>query len=264
MRIPIRTSKLAIWSRRAGGLALPMLVLSAILHRTGALDTETFLLIAILGMGLAFLALLLGIAAVIRLWFTGDRGWGRAVAGIVSGVISLAPLGAAAVVGSQYPLGNVVETQDAAGFEFVSEQASVPLVPIDETQTALAYPQATPRRYAVPVNTLYRLVTEQVADKGWEVIARKPPQLEVTQGQINALASTLLGFQDEVVIGVLQRQDGSELVMKSRSLNGEGDLGTNGRRIESFLADMDEAVILEARREFDVNAPPTPAERPGN
>src|SRR5688572_14563286 len=91
MRILIRTSKWAIWARRFGSLALPLAVVPVFMHRERMITSDDFHVIELVAMGVAALALVLALGAFVRLWVTGDHGWGKAVTGLIFSLICLAP-----------------------------------------------------------------------------------------------------------------------------------------------------------------------------
>ena len=78
MRILIRTSKWAIWARRFGSLAVPLTVVPVLLHREQFMSSADFAIVESVAAGVAALALILALSAYVRLWITGDRGWGIA------------------------------------------------------------------------------------------------------------------------------------------------------------------------------------------
>ena len=56
------------------------------------------------------------------------------------------------------------------------------------------------------------------------------------EGRIEATATTLLfGFNDDVVIRVTPTPRGSRVDVRSESRIGHSDIGTNAKRVESFL-----------------------------
>jgi len=75
------------------------------------------------------------------------------------------------------------------------------------------------------------------------VVAEKMPSWEITwvdqQGNvIEAIAtSRLFGFQDDIVIRVRPETDGSSRVdVRSKSRDGQGDMGVNAQRIRDYVA----------------------------
>jgi uncharacterized protein (DUF1499 family) len=75
-----------------------------------------------------------------------------------------------------------------------------------------------------------------------ELVARDTPDWTITRrdeasGELEAVAtSRLFGFKDDVVVRVRPEPDGSRVDMRSKSRNGQGDLGTNAARIRAFEA----------------------------
>ncbi|MEO6396068.1 MAG: DUF1499 domain-containing protein, partial [Devosia sp.] len=67
-------------------------------------------------------------------------------------------------------------------------------------------------------------------------------------------ATTLLGWQQEVVARVAGSAAGSTVAMRSASLTSFHDFAENGLRIEAFLLELDSRVTLMLR-----DAPPAPA-----
>ena len=66
---------------------------------------------------------------------------------------------------------------------------------------------------------------------------------------------TLLGWREEAAIRVRGVPQGSVVSMRSAALHPGHDLGENGRRIEEFLAALDQQVTL-LLRDAPVTAPP--------
>jgi len=260
MRILIRTSRLATWARRFGSFALPLAVIPVPLHRAAIINSDTFVLIETLAMGLAGLALLVGLAGLVRLWATGDRGWNRAIAGVILGGICLSPIAYGSYMATRYPLIDDVTTSPVTPIE-LQRVADEPLEnTVSPTDILAAFPDITARQYPVGVNETYRLIHDLVRQRGWEIIRNDPPDLEMADGQINALAMTLLGWRDEIAIQVTGGQASARVDMRSASLAAHGtDLGRNGTRIEVFLRDLDAAVADDISNIPAADAPPVPA-----
>jgi hypothetical protein len=252
MRILIRTSKWAIWSRRLGALALPLAVIPILLHRAALLiDSDTFVVIEAVAVALAALAVLAAVVAYARLWVSGDRVWWRATVGLAFGLVCLAP---AAYVG--YAAFSQPDMPDVST-DYVDPPPLVTFVPArfigpqERARIAAAYPNARSRTYPIAAPELFDIVSGMVDDLGWEPRSHREPLDAGDTGQINAVATTLLGWRQEVAIRVSGNAEGSTVAMRSASLTHFHDLGENGRRVESFLLDLDQQVTLALR-----NAPP--------
>lgn len=252
MRILIRTSRLASWARRFGSFALPLAIIPVFFHRAQVINSDTFVLIAAFAVIVASLALLFGIAAFVRLWFTGDMGWGRASSGVILGGICLLPLIPVAYFGQIYPFTNDVATNGGQSLEMMLYQDVSGTTGATEAETLTAFPNAVAREYPVRVNTLYQLIRTEITNRNWEIVNEQPTSLEEAIGQINAIDTTWIGFRDEIAVRVASNGESAQVVMRSVSLFGEHDLGKNGRRVESFLLALDDAVTEVLR-----NAPAT-------
>lgn len=241
IRILIRTSRWAIWSRRLGSVAVPLLIIPALMHRSKAINSETFGIVFSFALIVAGLAFLTGLVGFIRLWMTGDRGWGRATTGILLGLLCLSPLIYASVQYVRYP----------ATFDVTTDWDNPPdmmLVggpaPDDRLKDEImaTFPNAVNRNYQLPPEIVFALAEQLVTEYGWDVRLRRTPGQLATPGQINAVAMTLVGWRDEVSISIGNVQNGTRVALRSRSTVGVFDLGENGRRIETFLLTLDERV----------------------
>ncbi len=246
MRVVIRTSKWAIWSRRFASFALPLSVLSVWTHRAQLLNSDAFQIILASAILLAVFAILFGIAAYVRIWGTGDHGWGRASLGVLIGMICLSPFVYGAVIGGRYPLVNDISTNQGKPLELLVKRDGENLAydPQLRTQIQTAFPSAITRFYQFTPAQTYTQVEQLIDGRGWDVRVRRAPGIG-RDGQINAMAMTFMGWRDEVVVRVTQTSDGAQVDMRSASLHGVGDLGKNGLRIESFLQDLDAEMAKE-------------------
>jgi hypothetical protein len=118
-----------------------------------------------------------------------------------------------------------------------------------------AFPNARNRAYPIEAGQMYGLVAGLVEARGWEPRARREPQTPLAEGQINSIATTLLGWRDEVAIRVQGNAQGSVIAMRSTALHTGPDFGENGRRIEEFMTALDQRVTEMLR-----NAPLAPIE----
>jgi hypothetical protein len=253
MRILIRTSKWAIWARRFGSLAVPMTVLPVLMHREGLISSADFQIVETAAIAVALLALVLSVGAFVRLWVTGDRGWARATLGLLFSLVCLAPLAVVLWMASRYPDVGDVTTDFQRPPGLVSQVVTQPLTGEEQQAIATAFPNARSRSYPVEALQMYDLLTELVTAQGWEIRAGREPQTSLSEGQINAVATTLFGWRDEIAIRIEGDAQGSDVVMRSVALHQGHDLGSNGRRIEQFLVQLDDQITRLLR-----TAPATP------
>ena len=110
MRIPIRTSRWAIWARRIASIALPIEVIPVFMHRERVIASDAFTILFGIGLALAALAIIVSLIAFARLWQSGFRGWSRTLQAFVLGGILLAPAGVGMTWAVTYPPTNDVAT----------------------------------------------------------------------------------------------------------------------------------------------------------
>jgi uncharacterized protein (DUF1499 family) len=87
-----------------------------------------------------------------------------------------------------------------------------------------------------PAEAFGRAVAVASAMPGWEVTSRSPED-----GTIEAVATTrIFGFHDDVAIRVRPATNGgSRIDVRSKSRDGQGDLGANAARIRKFVATIE-------------------------
>ena len=69
------------------------------------------------------------------------------------------------------------------------------------------------------------------AAMGWDVVARAP-----AEGRLEAVATTeWFGFRDDIVVRVRADGSGSRVDIRSKSRDGQTDLGVNAKRIREFM-----------------------------
>jgi len=255
MRILIRTSKWAIWARRFGSLAVPLTVVPVLLHREQFMSSADFAIVESVAAGVAALALILGLSAYVRLWITGDRGWGKATWGMFFALICLAPFGWLGYQAVRYPLVNEVATSFGDPLPLSSAIRVVPTGAALQELVAAKFPNARTRSYPIDATQMFEAIEDLVDQRGWEVRTRREPPTALDSGQLNAISVSLFGFRDEVAIRVVGTPSGSTVDMRSWPLSGFQDFGENGRRVEEFLLALDQTITLLLR-----NAPQAPAD----
>jgi hypothetical protein len=258
MRILVRTSKWAIWARRFGSLALPLAIVPVFLHRERFITSNDFHVIEIIAIAVAALAFLLALGAFGRLWTTGDQGWGKAVMGLLLSLICLLPPAYLGFEMLRYPAPTDITTDTVRPPGLVSQVEARPVADATEqAQVEAAFPNARSRTYPIEAAQMYALVVALSDARGWEPRARREPQTPLAEGQVNAVAMTLLGWRDEVAVRIQGQPQGSVVAMRSAALHVGPDFGENGRRIEDFMVALDERVKLILR-----DAPVTPGAEP--
>jgi hypothetical protein len=246
MRILIRTSKWAIWARRFGSFAVPLAIIPIFLHREKIITTTDFHTIELVAMAIAVLAFGLALGAFGRLWITGDQGWARATMGLFFSLVCLAPLAFILSLTLRFPAVADVSTDQAQPLTLVSAIGRVQ-TPADRAAVEAAFPNARGRSYPIEAMQMFTIVEQLAAARGWEQLVRRAPQTVLDHGELNLIATTLLGWRDEVAIRVEGNPQGSTVDMRSASTHAWHDLGENGRRIEEFLLALDTRITLMLR-----------------
>ena len=258
MRILIRTSRWAIWARRLGSVAVPLVVISVLLHRLRLITSDIFVNLAVLAALVGGLAVLAAIVALARLWQTGDKGWGRALLGLFLGLLCLGPFAWYASLALTYPPVTDMATTARDGLPLIFEPGTASMPPprlLDPAAAAARFPSAETRTYPLGQAQTFALVEQLVADAGWDLRRVRAPDAVFDPALLNAQIMTLPGFRDEVVLRVTGDDASSVVDMRSASLHATHDFGANGQRIERFLADLDTAVTTLLRDNPNINRP---------
>ncbi len=101
-------------------------------------------------------------------------------------------------------------------------------------QQKRAYPDIAPPLLDVPPAQAFAQAERVAREMGWDIVAAVPQEL-----RIEATATTLMfGFKDDVVIRIAPHGAGSRLDIRSVSRLGSSDIGTNAKRIRTFVAKM--------------------------
>jgi uncharacterized protein (DUF1499 family) len=164
--------------------------------------------------GLAALALVLGLAAILPPWLLQRS------------------------ARSKPPIHDIsTDTDDPPPFVAVAplrRDASNPVAyggPEIAAQQKKAYPDIKPAVLSMPPAQAFERALAAAKAQGWEVVAAVP-----AEGRIEATDTTRwFGFKDDVVVRVRPEGAGSRVDVRSVSRVGRGDVGTNARRIRAFL-----------------------------
>jgi hypothetical protein len=122
-------------------------------------------------------------------------------------------------------------------------------------ELAATFPNVETRSYPLGLVPTFGLIRTMVEGQGWDIKLLREPEPDSDIGQLNAQIVTLPGWREEVVIRVTGNLTTSVVDMRSASLNALHDFGSNGSRIEDFLAALDEAVTTLLRDNPNANQP---------
>ncbi len=235
-------SKSAKWALRLA-IFLPVLAVLCILaHRSGSIDTPSFLALLVAIALFAIIALVFVIAAFRSLWVNGKRGGRRATWALFIVAIIGAPYLYAAALSLNRPDVADVSTNLINPPVF---QAEIQLYG-ENADTIIAgglrdgYPEITGRRYNATADAILTLVQDLGAERNWIVTSR--------QGRVGAndelliefsRKSIVLGMPGEVIARVSDEGETTYLDLRSRSLFLNHDLGSNAAIVRSLIADID-------------------------
>jgi uncharacterized protein (DUF1499 family) len=227
--------------------ALRLSLASVLLLALGPLGTRVGAWSLGVGFGVVAMSLLSGLvgAAASLVGGVRTREWGRAVGGIVAGLLAAGVLGLAALSARGAPAIHDITTDMVDPPVFV---ASLPLRaaaansaeyggPAVAEQQRRAYPDIQPMTVGVDPQAAFARARATARDLGWEVVGESE-----AEGRIEAVDTTFwFGFKDDVVIRVRGMSGGTRVDARSTSRVGRGDLGTNARRVRAFLRAMETA-----------------------
>ncbi len=250
-RLQSERSRLAALGAYLGALAIPVLLIAAIGHRAGFVDTASTFAVIALGFSLAALAVIAALGALVVIWRDGRRGAGQALRGLVLGLVVLSMPGYGAWMVLSEPRLQEVSTDlvhppdlsAAAADRAPGDQPVDPADPDDADLQREAYPDIVPRHYPVSTARVYEEAAALVARRDWRVLAKQEPTDSNPTGTIQAVATSLIfAFRQDVAIRIVPDGDGSLVDMRSQSRDSAHDLGGNAQRIKRFFRDLDNAL----------------------
>lgn len=102
------------------------------------------------------------------------------------------------------------------------------------------YPAATGRRYQLSADSVHAHAIRLVENSGWKIRGNTDFAAGAGEWLIEAEVKTAIsGFRDEVIIRLTDEGESTFVDMRSASIFGANDLGTNARRIVQFMKDLD-------------------------
>ncbi len=265
------TSRLAVWARRCALFSLAATVLAVIIVRAGLIEPLPGLATLAGALIFSVFAIVLAMAAFVVIWKDGTEGAGHAFGALAIGAALLAYpiyLGARAY---NLPMINDITTDpiDPPRYDVLarlrprgtSDYAGLYAA---ELQRA-AYPEIEPLLVSVPPEAAYRVALDAINRRKWRVVVDRPPQNGRRDGQIEAVARTvIMGFRDDVTVRVRSVTDGARIDIRSASRYGRHDIGANAARIRSLLEEIEAAAV--PRSEDRPQPPPKqpPRNQPAN
>jgi uncharacterized protein (DUF1499 family) len=166
------------------------------------------------------------------------RGLALAVISLLAGIACIGMAGRFLLGPSKPPIHDITtDTQDPPQYVAVlplRTNAPNKTVYGGEKVAALqreAYPDLQPLMLNVPPRQAFDRALATVREMGWDPVAA-----DAAAGRIEATDATFwMGFKDDVVIRVRATDGGSRIDVRSLSRVGGGDVGTNAKRIRTYL-----------------------------
>ena len=242
-------SKLAAWSGRFALFSLAVVVMSIIIVRSGFLEIVPAL--ATFGAALIFaaLAILLAFASFVTIWRQGLGGLRYSILGLLLGLLLLAYPGYLGYRASKLPMiaDITTDTANPPRFDVLARlrprgSSAYPGAAVARQQQA-AYPDIGPLEVDAPIKLVYDMTLALVSKRKWHVVDARAPTPGRREGDIEAVARTLImGFRDDVAIRFTAAGGGTRVDVRSASRYGLHDFGANAKRVRALLADIDDAV----------------------
>ena len=152
----------------------------------------------------------------------------------------IAVLGAASTAGDAPPINDITtDLENPPAFasslvvpDYKDRDMSYPEEFVEIVRTS--YPDLAPLRLDIPTDQAYERAIEVAEGFGWEIVARSEEN-----GIFDARdESSLFRFVDDITVRILPDgpdYEGSRVDMRSKSRDGQSDLGANAARIRAFF-----------------------------
>lgn len=264
LAVPVRPSRAARTGRFIASLSAPVLVVTALGHRLGAIPTEAAPPLIAIGFALAVAGVSAAIGGAVLVWQGLRQGAGNVAAAILYALPALGLLIASLLALVVYPPLRDISTDPAEPPQFWTAEHAVP--PEEARANALvqtqAYPDLTARYYPAGLRLVYDRLKEVLAARGTALTFDTSPEETVGGALLEGTERSLLfAFADDVTFRIATTPDGTRVDVRSVSRIGAHDLGTNARRIRAILKALDDSLlgIRQATTEAPVAPPPASA-----
>jgi uncharacterized protein (DUF1499 family) len=238
-----------LWARRMALFFVQLLILTVLLHRFGTLATPAAMNLMAVSIGGLFLAIIVAVVGLVRIWFGGQIGAAQAFTGIAIALVGLAvPL----FFLSQYfllpQLNDIQTTRQAMEFKQLAAMRPADANRIVEPDLAAAeerekaYPDIRPMELERSVTETFDIVHEAVKRLGWTIVLSEPPDGD-QPGRIEATDRTMImGYTDDALIRVTGDDAHAFIDVRSVSRYGKHDLGANAGHIRKLFAEVKSAL----------------------
>jgi uncharacterized protein (DUF1499 family) len=195
----------------------------------------------LLGLVLGLLGFLFGALALLLSRGSTGIQRSRAWMGTVLGFLLLVVLFVAAAPGRRLPRINDITTDPedppvfaAAARELANQARDMSYPPTNAAEQRQAYPDVTPILFSQPPAETFVRAQRAAAALGWKTTYSDP-----TAGVFEAqVTSPTFLFVDDIVVRVRPEGEGSRIDVRSKSRDGQGDLGMNAKHIRAFAQNL--------------------------
>lgn len=223
-------------------IGLACSVASAVFMLAGPLGTRAGLWPFVIGFAMLALSLLLGLTGASLGLVGGIRTgqWSVALIAIVVGLAVVAvPSRVVLIARGAPPIHEIsTDTESPPPFVAILPLRAAAVNPPEYGGPAVAehqrraFPDIQPVVLSLEPARMFERALAVARDLGWDVVGQ-----DRAEGRIEAVDTTFwFGFKDDVVIRVRPGAGGTRLDIRSKSRVGVGDVGTNARRVRTFLA----------------------------
>jgi hypothetical protein len=239
-------SDFAHWSFKHGYLSLIIAALAVLGYRFGIMNYQVALIILVGGAAMGMMAVLAGIVSILGIITSTDTkvsGTFLAIIGMLLGLAVVAPIYLTVQAGYKAPKIHDITTdlQDPPTFTTIRSLRSTAHNSLDrKTPANLAelqqagYPDLESLLIDKNPSQVFKEAVELAKARDWEII-----NASAKDGIIEATATTkIMGFKDDIVIRVTNKNNHTIVDMRSASRIGISDMRTNADRINSFLNDL--------------------------
>ncbi|MGH6736365.1 MAG: DUF1499 domain-containing protein [Methyloceanibacter sp.] len=268
-RFAVKEAWEAKWARRMALFFLQLLILTVLLHRFAGLGTPAAINLIAVSVAALFIAMVIALISLIRIWFGGQSGASEDFAAIFVALLGLALPAYFLSKAVLLPPLTDVQTSPADALQFTALANERPrdanlLVNPDAEKSELqaeAYPDIGPMFLERSAPEVFAIVNEAVSRLGWTVLVNETPG-ESGLGRIEATdQSLIMAFTDDVVIGVKGDDAHTLIDVRSASRYGMHDFGANADRIRKLYAEINttlekgEKTVLEQAAPKDAEEP---------
>jgi uncharacterized protein (DUF1499 family) len=245
--MPNRRARIGLWALQVGGFgALAALGGIGLIQADVISPMAGFSLFAIGTVVAGVTSMLLGVTGFIvaRRDFESDRRQ-QALAAMALGAGLLIAVVYAGSAGRGLPRINDISTDVSDPPAFLPDTVSddparrdMAYPPEFAAQVRSAYPDLAPLDLSAPPSEVFAHALETARALGWHVTHESEPL-----GAFDATDSTrIFRFVDDITVRVRPRGEGSRVDVRSKSRDGQGDLGANAKRIRVYTAALRERV----------------------